>query len=89
MLLVESHPHASTFMATLLLYVPLGGSLPTAAGMLGPVLAVLFTLLAGSLVFFRRVMGRALTFLRQHWQWTLLTVASLTLLSGALIFWWS
>lgn len=77
----------STFMT--LLYVPLGGSLPAAAGMLGPVLVVLFALLASSLVIFRRFVGQALTFLGQHWLWTLLTCAGLGLVSGALVLWWS
>jgi hypothetical protein len=76
----------TTFMT--FLYVPLGGSLPAAAGMLGPVLAVLFALLAGSLVVFRRVTGRALIVLGQHWRWALLTVAGLSLVSGALVLWW-
>jgi hypothetical protein len=76
----------TTFM--MFLYVPLGGSLPAAAGMLGPVLAVLFALLAGSLVVFRRVTGRALIVLGQHWRWALLTVAGLSLVSGALVLWW-
>ena len=86
MLLLESQVQASTFVT--LLYVPLGGSLPAAAGMLGPVLAVLFALLAGSLVVFRRVVGYALTFLKQHWPWTMLTVAGLGLVSGAVALWW-
>ena len=71
-----------------LLYVPLGGSLPAAAGMLGPVLAVLFALLASSLVIFRRVVGRTLILLKHHWLWTMLTVACLGLVSGALALWW-
>lgn len=84
--LLEPHTHATTFIT--LLYVPLGGSLPAAAGMLGPVLAVLFALLASSLVLFRRVVGRTLTFLTHHWQWTMLALAGLSLVSATLVLWW-
>jgi len=86
MLLLEPHGHTTTFIT--LLYVPLGGSLPAAAGMLGPMLAVVFALLAGSLVVFRRVVGHGLTFLRHHWPWTMIMVVCLSLMSGALALWW-
>jgi len=86
MLLLEPQEQAAIF--AILLYVPLGGSLPAAAGLLGPALAFLAALLTGSLLIFRRTLKSALAYLRHHWRWTALALVCLGLMSGTLAFWW-
>ena len=86
MLLLEPREQVTIF--TILLYVPLGGSLPAAAGMLGPALAFLAALLVGSLLIFRRMLRSTFAYLMHHWRWTALTIVCLGLVSGTLTFWW-
>lgn len=81
-------PQEQAAILATLLYVPLGGSLPAAAGILGPALAFLAALLTGSLLMFRRTLRSALAYLMRYWRWTALTIACLGLLSGTLVFWW-
>lgn len=86
MLLLEPREQATIFAT--LLYVPLGGSLPAAAGMLGPVLTFLIALLTGSLIIFRRILRSAFAYLMHHWRWTALTIACLGLVCGTFALWW-
>ena len=85
MLLIGGQPQTISLFG--LLYVPLGGSLPAAAGMLGPILAFLVAFLAGGMAFFRRSIGRFFYALPQGWRWTVVALGLLAVVGGGTWVW--
>ena len=85
MLVVDIQTQTTTFWG--LLYVPLGGGLPAAAGLLGPILAFLLTFLAGGLVFFRRGVGQALYAMTHDWRWATVALGLIAAVGGGAVIW--
>lgn len=85
MILLEMHKPISTLI---FLYVPLGGGLPAAAGLIGPILAFLFAILTGTLVFFRRTLGSLGRLLIRHWRWTTVLVGIIAIAGGSVALWY-
>jgi len=85
MILLEMREPVSTLI---FLYVPLGNGLPAAAGLIGPILTLLFAILTSALIFFRRALRSLGHLLIRHWRWTTVLVGAIAILGGSVALWY-